>query len=302
MAWQNFSGQSFPLQPSTPLKRAYSVTADVLAYKTCSLQYAAFRARRYEAATLPQLFWGTAIHQVLDMAHAHYRGLIGPRIPGSLPTDADIEAYFGEVERSLRARQVSVMSNIKAQALELVQRFNRLEGPALYPRVIDTECRLEADQGSYLLQGTVDVIRLTEDEPPEVEIWDYKGTGNPGKGSDRYQDYEYQMHVYAELYRRKVGAAPASVALYFLNELAGDPEPAIRPINAVMRITLDPNTVASAMSDFSSVVGDIEQQRATRSWQPPVKAPDEKTCNGCDLRWKCTVRANEYGPLRMIYP
>jgi CRISPR/Cas system-associated exonuclease Cas4 (RecB family) len=294
VSWQNFIGYHFPFELAQPTKHSYSVTADVLAHKTCSAQYGAFRARKYEPATVPQLFWGTAIHQVLDMAHAHYGGLAGPRVRGSFPTDADIEEYFNDVENALRARQIGVMRNIRDQALELVKRFNRLEGPTLYPMVIDTECRLEADQGEYILQGTVDVIRLDNQDPPRVEIWDYKGTENPGRGSPQFRMFEYQMQVYAELYRRKTGVVPASVALYFLNELRGDPEPRIRPANAVARIQLEPALVDAAIADFTQTVREIETQKSTRNWIPP-HAPDIKTCNGCDLRWKCSVRAREYG-------
>jgi hypothetical protein len=295
MSWQNYSGQHFSYEPQQRVKRSYSVTADVLAYKTCSAQYWAFRTRKYEPATVPQLFWGTAIHQVLDMAHAHYKGLIGPKVPGLLPTDLEIEEYFNDVERALRARQINVMQNIREQAKDLVVRFNQLEGPTLYPKVLDTECRLEADQGDYVLRGTVDVIRLTDTDPPAVEIWDYKGTENPGRGSPQYSLFEYQMQVYAELYRRKTGVTPASVALYFLNELRGDPPPTIRPVNAVMRITLDPAKVANAISDFSQAVREIEQHKELRRWPVPAAAPDIKTCNGCDLRWKCSIRAAAYG-------
>lgn len=302
MSWQNFKGQRFPNQPATRLKRPYSVTGDVLAYKTCSAQYGAFRGRKYEAATVPQLFWGTAIHQVLDMAHAHFRGLAGPRVRGSLPTDADIEQYFGEVERALKARQIGVMSNIRDQALELVQRFNRLEGPTLYEKVLDTECRLEADQGDYILQGTVDVVRLDDGKPPKIEIWDYKGTENPGKGSPQYQAFEYQMQVYAELYRRKTGNTPASVALYFLNELRGAKAPSVRPANAIMRISLNPATVSAAINDFTQVVREIETSRAARSWPLPQVIPDKKTCNGCDLRWNCVSCATAHGTPKMLYP
>jgi hypothetical protein len=302
VSWQNFVGQQFPFRPPQPAKRAYSVTADVLAFRTCSIQYGAFRARRYEPATVPQLFWGTAIHQVLDMAHAHYRGLIGPMTRGAIPTDADIDEYFRQIERALRARQISVMDNIREQARELVQRFNRLEGPHLYPQVLDTECRLEADQGSYILQGTVDVIRLDDGEPPAVEIWDYKGTSNPGMGSPQYSLYEYQMQVYAELYRRRFGAVPASVALYFVNELSGDPEPTSRPANAVMRIQLDEQRVGRAIGDFSQAVADIQRHSASKQWPPPAVAPDKKTCSGCDLRWNCPTMASAHGRVSLIFP
>ena len=251
-------------------KRSYSVTADVLAFQSCSIQYGMFKGRRYEPATTPQLFWGTAIHQVLDKAHNHYRGLIGPKIPGTFPTDADIERYFREVETALRLREVSTGRNISDQALEILIAFNRLEGPTLYPRVLDTECRLETDRGTYILQGTVDVLRRSDEDPNGVEIWDYKGTSCPGLGEPEYERYEFQMRVYAELYYRRSGTYPRGVALYFLNELKGIQPGAQRPVNAVMRLDIAPGDIEAALAGFDQTVAEIQGCRERAAWPDPA--------------------------------
>ena len=91
--WQNFQSLQVAFTPPAQSRRRYSVTADILAYQQCSLQYGAFAVRRYEPALVVQLFYGTVIHQVLDRAHAHYRGEMGVP-PGTLPTNADIDNYF----------------------------------------------------------------------------------------------------------------------------------------------------------------------------------------------------------------
>jgi len=155
--WQNFQFLQVGFNPPVPSRRRYSVTADILAYQQCSLQYGAFAVRRYEPALVVQLFYGTVIHQVLDRAHAHYRGELGVP-PGNLPTDNDIENYFTEVENALIARRIRAVQSVRDQAKSILKRFNSLEGPTLYPRIIDTECRLQADQGQYILHGNVDVL------------------------------------------------------------------------------------------------------------------------------------------------
>ena len=153
--------------------------ADILAYQQCSLQYGAFAVRRYEPALVVQLFYGTIIHQVLDRAHAHYRGELGVP-PGTLPTDVDIDNYFTQVENALIARRIRAVQSVREQAKNILKRFNSLEGPTLYPRIIDTECRLQADQGQFILHGNVDVL-VTSDVGggDAVEIWDYKGANRP---------------------------------------------------------------------------------------------------------------------------
>jgi putative RecB family exonuclease len=300
--WQNY--QSLQVAFSSPAQspRRYSVTADIVAFQQCPLQYGAFAVRRYEPALAVQLFYGTIIHQVLDRAHAHYRGELGVP-PGTLPTDVDIENYFTEVEDALIARGIRAVQSVRAQAKNILQRFNSLEGPTLYPRIIDTECHLQANQGPYILHGNVDVLAAsTAGEGESVEIWDYKGASRPSVGDPDYQRYVFQMQVYADLYRQKTGTAPSQAVLYFLNELSGDPAPATRPVNAMLAVNLDPTAVQQALNDFGQTVQLIEVCRATRNWPNPSVAPLEKTCDACDLRWNCSAAASFGRTYPMIYP
>lgn len=296
MAWQNFQGLQVRRSISSNRKRRYSVTADILAYQNCSIQYGTFAVRKYEPALAVQLFYGTIIHEVLDRAHAHFRGLIGPQLQGSLPTDQDIENYFLEVENSLRARRIQAVRQVRDQALEVIKRFNQLEGPELYPRIYDTECRLQADQGHYILHGNVDVLATSPENPDIVEIWDYKGSMKPSMGAPTYEKHVFQMQVYAELYRRRTGQVPQRAILYYLNELKGPTPPPKRPKNALLEVIFDPNSVNMAMNSFNTTVHDIEMGRNTNLWPAPDpnKPPTEETCDACDLRWTCQA-ANNFG-------
>lgn len=299
--WQNFQNLAVPFNPPAQSRR-YSVTADILAYQQCSIQYGAFAVRRYEPALVVQLFYGTVIHQVLDRAHAHYRGELGVP-PGTLPTDADIDNYFTQVENALIARRIRAVQSVREQARNILQRFNTLEGPTLYPRIIDTECRLQADQGQYILHGNVDVLVASNvGGGSAVEIWDYKGANRPSVGDPDYQRYVFQMQVYADLYSQKTGTAPSKAVLYFLNELTGDPPPTTRPVNALLEVNLDPVAVQQALQSFGQTVQQIEACRAARNWPDPTIAPPEKTCSACDLRWNCNAAANFGRQYPMLYP
>ena len=300
--WQNFQSLQLPFNPPAQNRRRYSVTADILAYQQCSLQYGAFAVRRYEPALVVQLFYGTIIHQVLDRAHAHYRGELGVP-PETFPTDADIDNYFTQVESALIARRIRAVQSVREQAKSILKRFNSLEGPVLYPRIIDTECRLQADQGQYILHGNVDVLVASDVGGGEtVEIWDYKGAHRPSVGDPDYQRYVFQMQVYADLYRQKTGTAPSKAILYFLNELAGDPAPTTRPVNSLLEVNLDQATVQQALQSFGQTVQQIEGCRATRSWPPPTVAPTVTTCNACDLRWNCNAAVSFNRKYEMLFP
>lgn len=302
MSWQNFQNLQIPLSAPSLRKRRFSVTADILAYQNCSIQYGTFAVRKYEPALAVQLFYGTVIHEVLDRAHAHFRGLIGPQMKGAFPTDQSIEDYFLEVENSLRARRIRAVNQVRDQALEVLKRFNRLEGPTLYPRVFDTECRLQSDQGAYILHGNVDVLATDPTRLDAVEIWDYKGSHKPSKGEPTYQKHVFQMQVYAELYRRRTGQIPRHAILYYLNELAGATPPQTRPVNAILEVTFDPNSVNQAMSSFNSTVQAIEQGRNTNMWPDPATPPTVETCDACDLRWNCQAAQNLGRTYPLRYP
>lgn len=300
MVWQQFQSLQLPHVPPAMARRRYSVTADILAYQQCSLQYGAFAARKYEPALVVQLFYGTIIHQVLDRAHAHFRGDLGAP-PNTMPTDADIDAYFAEVENALIARRIRAVQSVRDQARTILKRFNSLEGTSLYPRIIDTECRLQADQGQYILHGNVDVL-VASDNNADVEIWDYKGAYKPSQGDADYQRYVFQMQVYADLYRQRTGHAPAKAVLYFLNELSGNPAPQTRPVNALLEVSLDPQEVQQALQSFGQTVQNIELCRATRNWPNPNQPPPETTCNACDLRWNCPAVGAFNRAYPLIYP
>ena len=300
--YQHF--QSLNLQNATPVqaRRRYSVTADILAYQQCSIQYGAYTVRRYEPALVVQLFYGTIVHQVLDRAHTHFRGELGfPQ--GTMPTDSDIERYFTEVENALKARRIRAVSNVRKQALRVLQRFNLLEGPALYPRILDTECLLQSEQQNYILHGNVDVLAHSGvPNSGQVEIWDYKGAKRPSMGDPEYQRYVFQLQVYADLYRRKTGQTPTKAILYFLNELAPDPAPQARPVNALLEVNLDSSAVQQALQSFGQTVQEIESCRSSRQWPDPADDPSEATCDACDLRWNCSAATKLGRKYPLIYP
>jgi hypothetical protein len=298
--WKHFQSLQISPKPSAQSRRRYSVTADILAFQQCSLQYGAFEARRYEPALVVQLFYGTIIHQVLDRAHAHFRGELG--VPkGTLPTDGDIDTYFAEVENALKSRRIRAVQSVKDQAKNILKRFNALEGPLLYPRIIDSECRLQADQGQFILHGNVDVL-VASDAGQGVEIWDYKGAYRPSLGDPDYERYLFQMQVYADLFRQKTGTAPSKAILYFLNELSPNPAPIIRPVNALLEVNLDPSAVQQALQSFGQTVQQIEGCRTSRNWPDPPLAPALPTCNACDLRWNCGAAKTFGRPYTMLYP
>jgi hypothetical protein len=296
--WKLYKGATVAPPRLGSNRPRFSLTSDIISYRRCERQYGYFGNDGFVPAQAVQIFYGTVVHQVLDRCHRQYSGLI-PGIPkGTMPSDLDIEHYFAEVENALRSHGVRPASPAVAEkANRILKIFNRIEGALLYPRVFDTEYRLESDRGQYVLRGVVDVLATgpgAGEDPSKMEIWDYKGTKLPDLSSQSLQDYIWQMCVYAELYRVRSGAYPAKAVLYFLNELDQEPEPKGRPLRAIYEVRFTNKMIQDALAEFNLTANAIMACQASRSWPIPAHDPGKETCDICDIRWNCPAKKGIY--------
>jgi putative RecB family exonuclease len=301
--WQNFENVDVEEHDNDISRPRMSMTSDVLGYRRCRRQYGYFNQDGYVPTQTTQIFYGQVIHQVLDRAHRHYQGLFPEVDEGDIPTDDEIEEYFQEVQNALITHGIRPKSGqSRDQALEVLKRFNRLEGEELYPRVWDTEYQLETSREDYILHGVVDVIANTDSgDPGEREIWDYKGASRPEETSEELQNYKWQMSVYAELYHQRTGQYPDRAVLYFMNELEGGPPPTQRPVGAIYSVDFTDDEIDEGLQEFDSTVDEILHYKDRQEWPAPDEhnLPPEETCDVCDIRFDCPAREGSY-PLR--YP
>ena len=296
-AWNNFQNVRVPSPRPGVVRPRFSLTSDILSFRHCSRQYGYFGNDGFVPAQATQIFYGTVIHQVLDRCHRHYWGLAG-HSQGTMPSDADVESYFGDVQNALRSHGVRPASpTVAEKAVRVLKIFNRVEGPTLYPLIRNTEFRLESERNQYVLRGVVDVLARNPnapDDPAQMEIWDYKGTRFPDLSSTDLRDYVWQMCVYAELYRVQSGTYPARAILYFLNELDLRPEPTDRPLRAVYEVQFTAAGIQQALTQFDVTAQSIITCRANNTWPVPPAAPGKETCDICDIRWNCPVPSTRY--------
>jgi superfamily I DNA/RNA helicase len=270
------------------LKRRYSITGDVVSYRRCKRQYGYYNDLDFAPNHVTQLFFGRVVHETLDRAHRHYAGEVEGVSEGTIPDEDEIESYFYEVAEALKARNIYPMSKeAEETALEYIQRFNRREAEHLYPRVEDTEHRLQSNRDEFVLEGVVDVL-LTDDDGRE--IWDYKAGQRP-EGGREMDDYREQLNTYAELYRYGRGTYPDRGVIYFLGE--EDRE------EARFELTFDDTSVKDSLAEFERTVKDIQSDRKSKNWFDITEEerPSEATCSECDIRWSCPARP-EYSLLR----
>jgi superfamily I DNA/RNA helicase len=262
------------------LKRRYSITGDVLAYRRCKRQYGYYTDLDFAPNHVTQLFFGRVVHETLDRAHRHYAGELDATTGGEVPTDEDVATYFREVAEALKARNIYPMSReAERTALEYIQRFNSREGKRLYPRVEDTEHRLQSNRDEFVLEGVVDVLTGEDGR----EIWDYKAGQRPDDERE-LDDYRAQLRTYAELYRYGRGSYPDRGVIYFLGE--ADRE------EAMFELTFEDGEVRDSLAEFERTVDQIRTDREANDWfdVTAADAPSEGTCAECDVRWNCPAR------------
>lgn len=281
-----------PRTPPSQVRPRFSLTSDILSFRRCEKQYGAFGQDGFVAARATQAFFGSVVHQVLDLCHRQFAQT------GKLPSDEEIDAYFTEIENALRSHGIrAAAANVSDKARLILKRFNALEGPLLYPRIRDTEFRMETQRPHYVLRGVVDVLATDPNDPAnpsKMEIWDYKGSRVPHASSSRMKEYRWQMAVYAELFRQKHSVYPRQAVLYFLNELDSEPPPTQRPLRATVVVRFEPAQVNLAMTEFDATADAIMRCQQIAQWPNPTTAPEKETCDICDLRWNCTVPKKPY--------
>ncbi|MDY0247276.1 MAG: PD-(D/E)XK nuclease family protein [Methanosarcina mazei] len=206
---------------------SFSLTADVLSFRRCSRQYHLLRESNFPPPNATQLYFGTVVHQTLDMAHAHYDET------KIIPSNQDVYSFFRAVEDGLFKTGVkpfrmgpkngamtgpndgdlsyeelsAKIGPERASAFVKVRLFNNIFGKELYPSIIDTECRLDLNMKDYTMTGTVDVLKRDQDN---IEIWDYKSyessifaPDKDGNISKEGKDAIMQMRIYCNMYENR---------------------------------------------------------------------------------------------------
>lgn len=302
------NGWSKPSISEETRVRRYSTTGDILSYKRCRRQYGMFGVRGFVSATNTQRYFGTLVHDVLDQATRKWQSEKVLITSLKDVTDLVEQAHDRLMRAGIRPYAISTQ---KDAAIRLTYRFIRLVGLALIPNVQEAEYRLERSLTTnsgrdYILEGIVDVlagpvshelgIGSFSTDPDDVEIWDYKSGKRPAKNNPIMRDYEYQMRVYAELFKNQRGEYPARCILAFLGELGKDAKWDENNLDVgdypklLYVVDANPKHITKAMHDFHKTVDEIESERERPymdQWTAPDHDVDHDTCVACELRFRC---------------
>lgn len=286
--------------------RKYSITSDILSFKRCKKQYGYFSVRGFVSSTATQRFFGTLVHDVLDDINREYK------LTQQLPDEDNIKEKVNKAHERLRAAGIRAYNEeIQLQkAARMITRFVYLAGHPFFKNITKTEYQLEnvmktTNGINYIIGGVVDILAgaashdmglLNIAKKDEVEIWDYK-SGDALSSKDFIKDYEYQMKVYAELYKQQNGVYPSRCVLVFLGEADkkdwGNKKHSIKEFKDMFHILEFANTkhnTQEAIEDFNFTVEQIEKERLKPfkdQWAAPTSKVDKDTCVACEIRYNC---------------
>jgi hypothetical protein len=286
--------------------RKYSITSDILSFKRCKKQYGYFTVRGFVSATATQRFFGTLVHDVLDSINRDYK------LTKELPSRQEIKDKLDKAHQRLRASGVRAYNEARQveKAERMISNFVELVGHPFFSNITKTEYELKNVMKTpngldYMIGGVVDILAgaashdlglLDNAQSDDVEIWDYK-SGNRNSSKEFLKDYQYQMMVYAELYKQQMGKYPSRCVLVFLGEVdMKDWESKKHSIDNfkdmfyILDFSKSQTNIQDALKDFHSTVEQIEAERSKpfgEQWSAPTHNVDEDTCVACEIRYNC---------------
>ena len=293
-----------PNNPPEGLIDRFSYTGDIHPYTVCSKQYGTFQHYGFTKALPIQAWFGDAVHMTIEILYNQYSGNLvgsdGEVRPGVLPSEEDAEFHTKTSISILKSRGMNARESDRRVVIDLMSRFNKVEGSSFYKRIEKTEIRLETvvepEDGEirpYIMNGVIDV--LVSSEGDELEIWDYKAMNKPEEGDEKLEVLKNQMFNYFEIVRSLYPNRPiATAVLYFVNELredgSGDP---------IYSIDLTDSSIGEQIKRArvfaNQVVEKIRDGKSEGKFPVPTKGSvDRQTCGACFLRWSCPSTDKEY--------
>jgi DNA helicase-2/ATP-dependent DNA helicase PcrA len=216
------------------------------------------------------MLFGTLVHETIEDIHkAALRG------EENLINAENIEGWFNTNYNQLSHSEHAYLApaQIKA-ALKQIQNYAKHQNGD-WSHIREAEVDVSLVKPNYILEGTIDLIRGTDDT---VEIVDFKTAKKPdvntANGYEKWQleQYRRQLNIYAYLVEQKTGLKVSKVHLYYTSAEDGNPQ-----------ITWDNSRTAidATMQVFNQTAHNI----LTKKYD--TLARSQRTCDDCDLRYLC---------------
>jgi DNA helicase-2/ATP-dependent DNA helicase PcrA len=266
--WQSADLGVFDYEPvkEINLKREYSFTSHITVFENCAEQYRFFKELDFAPIRESQILFGTLVHQTIEDIHKTVlRGEEGTLNAGM------IESWFSANYATLSKKErVYLAASSQRAALNHILRYYERE-KGHWDRIKEAEVEISLVKDSYILKGSVDLIRGENDT---VEIIDFKSEKKPDmeKDKERLKQYQSQLEVYAHLVEKRTGQKVSRMHLYYTGEEGGNP---------YVSFPKDDRAIGKTIARFDDIVARIERQDYQMAARPA------KLCVECDMRAYC---------------
>jgi DNA helicase II / ATP-dependent DNA helicase PcrA len=255
----------------TDLKREYSFTSHITLFENCAEQYRFFKELAFSPVRTSPVVFGLLVHETIEDMH---------------------KAVLRGEEHKITAEQIDVWFNVNyaniskshrvylaAAALEAARRqiglYAKREGKN-WSRLQEAEVDVSLVKDTYILKGTIDLIRGEDDT---VEILDFKAEKKPdlfsSDGKAKIERYRRQLEVYAHIVEERTGYKVSKTHLYYTGEESGNP---------YVTFPKNRHSISATIQAFDAVVARIED-KDFRLPQRPIKL-----CENCDMRHYCDAK------------
>lgn len=258
------------------LKREYSFTSHITVFENCAEQYRFYRALEFAPVRKSPVLFGTLVHQTIeDMHKAILRG------ETHKVNEEQIRSWFDLNYAALTQRERVYLSPYpRNEALEHVLRYyRRTRNTGEWERLREAEVDVSLVKDTYILSGSIDLIKDQTGAENTVEIVDFKSEKkievNAKADREKLERYRRQLEVYAHIVQERTGLKVSRTHLYYTSEEAGNPY-----------VTFPKNdaSINETIAAFDNVVNRIESKDFALKERPA------KLCNNCDMRHYCDAK------------
>lgn len=250
------------------LKRQYSFTSHITLFENCAEQYRFFKELEFSPVRTNPVVFGLLIHQTIEDVHkAALKGEEHKITPEQI--DVWFNVNYANISKSQRVYLAPAPLEAARRQIGL---YVEREGKD-WSRLKEAEVDVSLVKDTYILKGTIDLIRGEDDT---VEVLDFKSEKKPdlfsADGRAKIDRYRRQLEVYAHLVEERTGYKVSKTHLYYTGEESGNP---------YVTFPKSRESISATIQAFDTVVARIENKDFKLA-QRPVKL-----CEACDMRHYC---------------
>jgi DNA helicase-2/ATP-dependent DNA helicase PcrA len=253
------------------LKRQYSFTSHITLFENCAEQYRFFKELAFTPVRTSPVVFGLLVHQTIEDIH---KAALRREEHKITPEQIDVwfNVNYANISKSQRVYLAQVALEAARRQINL---YVEREGHD-WSRLKEAEVDVSLVKDTYILKGTIDLIRGEDDT---VEIIDFKSEKKPDlfgdDGRAKVDRYRRQLEVYAHIVEERTGYRVSKTHLYYTGEESGNP---------YVSFPKNKQSIDATIRAFDAVVERIEG-KDFKIVQRPLKL-----CENCDMRHYCDAK------------